>query len=504
MPFGPAPTPKPKPSAASDTILARTPAYEIVLQARGPWLLITLRGMYEDAILEILRSKVFTRRLSLAFDLTNLSGIVIPLARELYFTANKLKSGEHRLVLVNPGEKISSLIQLIAPDAKVASFPSVEELPADPRALEQQIERLEVEYEDLRKNLFTNPLWQFIDRETCWLCPFCANVVEDVKIVSRVSISRQTIDNLYRHLHRRCIGFNPSMPRFKPQAELDTKLKKINAEKFSASKSLATALESKVKVLEDKAQLADSLEQSLKIAVDRQKRLLPAKAPELAHCDIALTYRPAQRVSGDFYDFIDMGQGRVGIAIGDVAGHGIEAGILMGMTKKVLNIRASELMDPVEAMKQTNIDVYKDLDRQTFVTAFLGMLDPAARTFTYARAGHNPPLLYNRHRTPPHRKLEAGGMMLGMAPGLLFDRAMTGETIQLEAGDVVLLYTDGLEEAKNENNELFGLARFSPVLEHDTDRPAAYILGALAFELERFCGALPQEDDITAICLKIS
>jgi serine phosphatase RsbU (regulator of sigma subunit) len=504
VPFGPVPSPKPGSSAATENILARTPSYEVVTIARGPWLLVTLRGMYDDAMIEILRNKVFKGRSSFAFDLTNLSGITIHLARELYFTANKMKTGEHRLVLVNPGEKISSLTLLIAPDAKIASFPSIEELPSDPRSLEQQIERLEVEFEELRKNLFTNPLWQFVDRETCWLCPFCANAVEDVKIVSRVSIARQTLDNLYRHLHRRCIGFNPKMPRFKPQAELEAKLKKINAEKFSASKSLATALESKVKVLEDKAQLADSLEQSLRIAVDRQQRLLPAKPPQIQNCDIALTYRPAQRLSGDFYDFIDMGQGRIGMAIGDVAGHGIEAGILMGMTKKVLNIRASELMDPVEAMKQTNADVYKDLDRQTFVTAFLAMLDPAARTMTYARAGHNPPLLFNKNRKPPHRKFDSGGMMLGMAPGTLFDRAMTPETVQLQAGDVILLYTDGLEEAKNEKSELFGLARVTPVLEHDAERPAAYILGAIAFELERFCGMLPQEDDITAICLKIS
>lgn len=503
MPFGPVPTPKPKPTA-TENILARTPSYEVVTQSRGPWTLVTLRGMYDDAMVEILRNKVFKTRTSLAFDLTNLSGITIQLARELYFTASKMRTTEHRLVLVNPGEKISSLILLIAPDAKIASFPTLEELPSDPRSLEQQIERLEVEFEEIRKNLFTNPLWQFVDRETCWLCPFCANAVEDVKIVSRVSIARQTLDNLYRHLHRRCIGFNPKMPRFKPQAELEAKIKKINAEKFSASKSHATTLESKVRVLEDKAQLADSLEQSLKIAVDRQQRLLPAKPPQIPNCDIALTYRPAQRVSGDFYDFIDMGQGRIGIAIGDVAGHGIEAGILMGMTKKVLNIRASELMDPVEAMKQTNSDIYKDLDRQTFVTAFLGMFDPAAKTLTYARAGHNPPLLYNKSRTPAHQKLEAGGMMLGMAPGTLFDRAMTGETIQLEPGDMILFYTDGLEEAKNEKSELFGLARVAPVLEHDAERPSAYVLGAIAFELERFCGKLPQEDDITAICLKIS
>jgi sigma-B regulation protein RsbU (phosphoserine phosphatase) len=81
---------------------------------------------------------------------------------------------------------------------------------------------------------------------------------------------------------------------------------------------------------------------------------------------------------------------------------------------------------------------------------------------------------------------------------------MVGETISLEAGDIIFLYTDGLEEARNEKGELFGLGRCTPVLEQDADRPAAYILGAMAFELERFCGNLPQEDDITAICIKIS
>ena len=92
------------------------------------------------------------------------------------------------------------------------------------------------------------------------------------------------------------------------------------------------------------------------------------------------------------------------------------------------------------------------------------MFDPAARTLTYARAGHNPPLLYNKQRQPAHWKLESGGMMLGMAPGALFDRSMVPETLQLQTGDVILFYTDGLEEAKNDKSELFGLARVTPIL----------------------------------------
>jgi len=197
-----------------------------------------------------------------------------------------------------------------------------------------------------------------------------------------------------------------------------------------------------------------------------------------------------------------MGRGRTGFSIGDVAGHGIEAGILMGMTKKVINIRASDCDEPVEVMRKANGDIYKELDRQTFVTAFLGMLDPEKKQFVYARAGHNPPLLFNRKRTPPHRKFDTGGLMLGMSLGTIFDRAMTGETVDLQQGDVILLYTDGLEEAKNDKGELFGTQRMAEVLEKEGERPSKFMLGALGFELDRFAGTGVAEDDVTAVCIK--
>ncbi|HVE41651.1 MAG TPA: SpoIIE family protein phosphatase, partial [Planctomycetota bacterium] len=85
-------------------------------------------------------------------------------------------------------------------------------------------------------------------------------------------------------------------------------------------------------------------------------------------CEIAYTYRPADELSGDFFDFVEMTDGRIGFVIGDVSGHGIEAGILMGMTKKVLSIRLSEIGDPVAAVKKTNADIVKDMDRSSFVT----------------------------------------------------------------------------------------------------------------------------------------
>ncbi len=498
----PVPPPRPMPPSDEDTV-ARKASFEIKSRRQGPWLVVSLRGTYTDEIVEVLRKEIFRQKVSFAIDLSLLAGIKSTLARELWFVSQQLRTaGDTRLVLLNQPEALRGLFTLISQGAKLAAFQSPEDLPADAKGLEQHLARIETEMSDLKKQIMGNALWQFVDRENCWLCPFCGKIQDDVKLVSKVSITQAVVEKVSRHLHHRCAGYSPANPRYLPAPQLEATIRTNNEDKFNASRGRNAALETKVRELSGKAQWAESMEAGLKLAVDRQKRLLPSKTPEIPGFELAIVYRPAARVSGDFYDFIDMGEGKVGFTIGDVAGHGIEAGILMGMTKKVLNIRASELGDPVAAMRKTNTDIYKELDRQTFVTAFLGVLDPASKSWNYARAGHNPPLLFNARRTPQHLKMEAGGLMLGMSTGAVFEKTMVGETIQLQGGDIILLYTDGLEEAKNSKGELFGTTRMAQVLEKEYDRPTSFILGALSFELDRFIGTVPAEDDITAVCIK--
>jgi serine phosphatase RsbU (regulator of sigma subunit) len=500
MPLPPVRPPLPPPD--EDTVVRR-PTFEITTKRKAAWLLVYLRGTYTDEIVDIIRKDIFSQKTSFAIDCSLLSGIKVTLARELWFTSNSLKSGETRLVLLNAPDQIRSLFSLISPGAKLPSFALPDDLPADAKTLEQHLQRTDAELNDIRKQLQSNALWQFVDREACWLCPFCGKIQEDIKLVSKISVAPAVVEKASRHLRHRCMSYSPANPRYLPAPQLEETIKKANESKFAASKSHAESLETKVRELSDKAQWAESMEAGLKLAVDRQKRLLPSKTPEIPGFELAIVYRPAARVSGDFYDFIEMSNGRTGFTIGDVAGHGIEAGILMGMTKKVLNIRASELDDPVQAMRRTNADIYKELDRQTFVTAFLGVLDPVKKTWFYARAGHNPPLLFNKDRTPSHKKMDAGGLMLGMSTGVVFEKTMVGETIYLQKGDTLLLYTDGLEEAKNSKAELFGTTRMANVLEKEWSRPASFILGALSFELDRFIGSVPAEDDITAVCIKV-
>jgi sigma-B regulation protein RsbU (phosphoserine phosphatase) len=320
-------------------------------------------------------------------------------------------------------------------------------------------------------------------------------------MASRVSVTQAAVERVWRHMNYECKDYLPTNPRFKQKAELEAKVRDSNTKKLNASAAHVTQLRSQVTKLEEKAQWATNLEKGVKIAASRQRKLLPTKAPIMTGCEIAYTYRPADELSGDLFDFVEMENGRMAFVIGDVSGHGIEAGILMGMTKKVLSIRLSEMGDPVAAIKKTNADIVKDMDRSSFVTVSVIVFDPAAKTLTSVRAGHNPPMLYKRS-TGVVQKFEGGGLMIGMAQPHIFDAQLVGETVDVQPGDVLLLYTDGIEEGKNPSGEEFGLGRMEPILSTEREKPPSYVLGTIFYEFERFAAGVTQEDDLTAICVK--
>jgi sigma-B regulation protein RsbU (phosphoserine phosphatase) len=279
-------------------------------------------------------------------------------------------------------------------------------------------------------------------------------------------------------------------------------VRRANQEKVVVSKRRMSAMETKIHALSDKARMADELAESVRGAWDRQRRLLPAKPPPAAGADIDILYRPAALVSGDFYDFVPLAGGRLGFFIGDVSGHGIEAGILMGMAKKVLAIRLEEHGAPAAAIRRANQDLFRELDRQSFVTAFAGVYDPAARTLEFARAGHNPPVLYNPARTPACEELQPSGQGLGLSSGDLFDQALEARTLALRGGDILVLYTDGLVEARDPSNQQFGAERLMATLESSLGEPPPFLLSRIAGELDRFAAGAPPDDDVTVLCLR--
>ncbi len=260
---------------------------------------------------------------------------------------------------------------------------------------------------------------------------------------------------------------------------------------------------SRLKQLANELRQKTEMEKSMKMARLRQLHMLPSM-PKVDGFEFKSLYLPCTNVSGDFYDFITVSDHEIGIAMGDVSGHGIEAGIIMGMAKKALQIYAKGLPSPKQALALTNADLGKDLDGETFVSAAYGVLDTRERIFRFARAGNTPPYLVNPARTPPLKEVKPNGMVIGVdKTGRHFDVVTQEEVIQLQSGDLFFQYTDGLVEAPDRQKDEFSAERLRELLVKQATLPAAELITLLEEAVQSHIGSLEQEDDITMIAFRV-
>ena len=240
----------------------------------------------------------------------------------------------------------------------------------------------------------------------------------------------------------------------------------------------------------------ERFEQELRVAQRIQQALLPKELPLLDDWDIVPYYQPAREVGGDFYDFLTLPDGRMGVIIGDVSGKGIAAALVMANTQSVLRAVARRgNIAPGQVLAEANEVLYAYIPSNMFVTCFCGILNPESGRFTYANAGHNPPL---RQHGGKAIDLRATGMPLGLMLGMYYEEK---ETVLLP-GDGVLFYSDGLIEAHNQEREMLGSHRLRDLLkEHTPD--AKHLTAYMVAELGRFTGEQwEQEDDITLVTLQ--
>jgi CheY-like chemotaxis protein len=241
-------------------------------------------------------------------------------------------------------------------------------------------------------------------------------------------------------------------------------------------------------------QLASHLEAAAMI----QQNLIPQKAPDLPGFDIAGFLRSSMTVSGDFYDFILLDDNRLGIAIADVRGKGIPAALLMVMIRTILRLICREETSPAAALKRINDLLAIDTDPDLFATMVYGILDSAARTFTYSSAGHCYPL-HLKNRGTEVDELEAGGMILGTFDYATFE----SETISLAPGDEILLYTDGVTEAERKSDETFyGEERLAALLQSNGDQSAETLCQTIETALLDFTGTDHRDDDVTIVVIR--
>jgi serine phosphatase RsbU (regulator of sigma subunit)/anti-sigma regulatory factor (Ser/Thr protein kinase) len=236
------------------------------------------------------------------------------------------------------------------------------------------------------------------------------------------------------------------------------------------------------------------LEQELAVAQLIQQNFLPKQLPELDGWSVAAYYRPARAVGGDFYDFIELPHGRLGLVIGDVTDKGVPAAMVMAATRSVLRASAQRLIDPGMVLARVNENLCPDIPENMFVTCFYGVLDPASGHLRYANAGHNLPLVRTGGEAS---ELRATGMPLGLLPGMDYEERET----TLREGASVLLYSDGLVEAHDDDREMFGTPRVSELIARGGE-PSA-VIGGLLEALDSFTGSeREQEDDITLVVVR--
>ena len=239
------------------------------------------------------------------------------------------------------------------------------------------------------------------------------------------------------------------------------------------------------------------IEQEIQTALRIQISLYPKQMPKIAGFDFAAICLPCSKACGDYFDFIPWDENRLGIAVGDVSGHGLGPALEMVATRAILRTMVLNESSPAQCLTRLNGILGEDLPDDMFVTLFLASLNTHERTLTYAAAGHDAIVLFANGEL---RRLKSTGTVLGMHPSAVFE---SGGTVALRTADLVLIATDGLAESMSPERRIFGYDRIVEVLRRHQSESAGEILGAMQAANEAFRERESSRDDITAVAIKV-
>jgi sigma-B regulation protein RsbU (phosphoserine phosphatase) len=247
--------------------------------------------------------------------------------------------------------------------------------------------------------------------------------------------------------------------------------------------------------MESRNQLA-ALENELDVARRMQASILPTEFPQRDSYEVYANMQPARQVGGDFYDVMGLERGKVGLAIADVSGKGVPAGLFMMSSRTLLKGAAIGSADPGLALTTVNDVLSGDNAEMMFVTVLYAVYNPRTHEYTYASGGHDSPLVVHADGSAtllPH----TGGIALGVLPGVRYE----SHTVTLQAGDTVLLYTDGVTEAQNPAGDQYGLERLQELYREGAPTGAEAATAGIFRAVRGFAGTAPQFDDITCLAL---
>jgi sigma-B regulation protein RsbU (phosphoserine phosphatase) len=245
----------------------------------------------------------------------------------------------------------------------------------------------------------------------------------------------------------------------------------------------------------------ERMEEELSIARDLQVSMLPAECPAVSGFDIAAYSLSAREVGGDFYDFIEMGADRAGFVIGDVTGKSVSGALVMSASRSVFRMLSEEKLSVGESMNRANRRLKKDVKAGMFVALLYAVLNSQDRTLTMCSAGQTQPIMMSA-KTAEATLVETEGDTFPL--GILEDANYEETRLQLQSGDKVVFYTDGIVEAMNEQEEIYGFERLQEVIRSSRVDTAEKLMNEVIKSVDAFTGSAPQHDDITVIVVSVA
>ncbi|NWF89638.1 MAG: SpoIIE family protein phosphatase [Ignavibacteriaceae bacterium] len=243
-----------------------------------------------------------------------------------------------------------------------------------------------------------------------------------------------------------------------------------------------------------------SIERDLDLARKIQQSLLPSGIPKINRLDICGQMIPAMQVGGDYYDLIKLSDSKIFVVVGDVSGKGLSASLYMAKLQTMIQLACTPDKTPKQILVEINKRLYESLERSWFVTMTLALFDSSANTVKFCRAGHMPLITANNGSIDSYK---SRGIGIGLESGSIFESSLVEEEVQFKSGQIFAFFSDGITEAMNEVNELFGEDKLSELLRNKSNKTSSEVMNDIWKSLTLFRGRAEQNDDMTMVLVKV-
>jgi serine phosphatase RsbU (regulator of sigma subunit) len=364
----------------------------------------------------------------------------------------------------------------------------------------QESSRYHKQVEHFQQVVGHDPAYHLADAKGRWVCPFCETAISGIDTKASDFTERAAMHLMNASCRAALKGFMVG----KTASELAGIVEAIDEHDKTGAPSVQKPPSQQVQIARRqrhrRSMTLDEMLVERRAAAAVQARMFPKSAPQIEGYEAAFMFQPTRDVTGDFFDLYALGPDRMAVGMGDVSGHGMPSGLVMSMARAMIALYARLDAPPREALIRMNVDLLPVMEKEMFVTALAGVLDAREHAFTYARAGHNEPILATPHEWPS--ELPSGGASLGVMSNERFGAALQPAHVDIPPGGTLLLYTDGLVEAMSPKDEEFGLERLVYAVNAARNAGGAQaFLDGLLETIQSFIQDRGFEDDITMIAL---